>query len=96
MTSWNYPSPAESNLLSAKWDQNMREYSFHYHLLRRSSRIIVKNLPKQTTDQRLREHFAQKGEITDVRLMYTQYVLSVGACVVAAPDLPPAATLTVR
>lgn len=42
----------------------------------RSSRIIVKNLPKQVTDQRMREHFAQKGEITDVRLQYTKYVSS--------------------
>eukprot|EP00128_Syssomonas_multiformis_P011643 Colp12_sorted_trinity150504_noHs@33144 len=35
------------------------------------SRIIVKNLPKHITPERLREHFAQKGEITDVKLAKT-------------------------
>eukprot|EP00123_Amoebidium_parasiticum_P001003 comp11963_c0_seq2/m.6654 comp11963_c0_seq2/g.6654 ORF comp11963_c0_seq2/g.6654 comp11963_c0_seq2/m.6654 type:complete len:788 (-) comp11963_c0_seq2:24-2387(-) len=35
------------------------------------SRIIVKNLPKHITEERVREHFAQKGEVTDVKLKYT-------------------------
>lgn len=45
----------------------------------KSSRIIVKNLPKSIADDRIREHFAQKGEITDVQLKFTQYVGVVGA-----------------
>lgn len=37
-----------------------------------SSRIIVKNLPKWTTEERLRKHFSSKGQLTDVKLMYTR------------------------
>lgn len=37
-----------------------------------SSRIIVKNLPKWITEDRLRRHFGCKGQITDVKLMYTR------------------------
>lgn len=33
------------------------------------SRLIVKGLPTYLTDARLREHFAQKGTVTDVKLM---------------------------
>ncbi|KAH7098273.1 RNA-binding domain-containing protein [Auriculariales sp. MPI-PUGE-AT-0066] len=38
------------------------------------SRLIVKGLPAQLTDSRLREHFAsaQKGTVTDVRILYHQ------------------------
>ncbi|KAL6531967.1 hypothetical protein OROGR_013937 [Orobanche gracilis] len=37
------------------------------------SRICVKNLPKHVLEDRLREHFSQKGgEITDVKLMRTK------------------------
>ncbi|KAJ2708145.1 Multiple RNA-binding domain-containing protein 1 [Coemansia spiralis] len=36
------------------------------------SRIIVKNLPKHVTEQRFRSHFAGKGEVTDVKLIYTK------------------------
>ncbi|KAJ3375888.1 hypothetical protein GGF31_003093 [Allomyces arbusculus] len=36
-----------------------------------SSRIIVKNLPKYMTQDRLRDHFAEKGTITDVKLVKT-------------------------
>ncbi|CAM8961811.1 unnamed protein product [Rhodiola kirilowii] len=35
------------------------------------SRICVKNLPKYVSDDRLREYFSQKGEITDAKLMRT-------------------------
>ena len=38
----------------------------------RSSRLIVRNLPKHLTDKRLREHFGAKGEVTDVRIMKTR------------------------
>ncbi|KAJ1718465.1 Multiple RNA-binding domain-containing protein 1, partial [Coemansia erecta] len=36
-----------------------------------SSRIIVKNLPKHISDDRFREHFGNKGEVTDSKLIYT-------------------------
>ncbi|XP_061352863.1 multiple RNA-binding domain-containing protein 1-like [Gastrolobium bilobum] len=36
------------------------------------SRICVKNLPKYVAEDRLREFFSQKGEITDVKLMRTK------------------------
>ncbi|CEP22713.1 MRD1 [Cyberlindnera jadinii] len=32
------------------------------------SRIIVKNLPKYITEERLQEHFSKKGQVTDVKL----------------------------
>lgn len=37
-----------------------------------SSRICVKNLPKYVTENRLRMHFAQKGEVTDAKIMKTK------------------------
>ncbi|OAD52210.1 putative RNA-binding protein 19, partial [Eufriesea mexicana] len=36
------------------------------------SRLIVKNLPKNITDTKLKELFSQKGLITDVQLKYTK------------------------
>lgn len=36
------------------------------------TRICVKNLPKYVTEDRLRELFSQKGEITDAKLMRTK------------------------
>ena len=38
------------------------------------SRICVKNLPKYVAEDRLREFFSQKGEITDAKLMRTKYL----------------------
>lgn len=38
----------------------------------RSSRIIVKNIGKTTTENQLRDHFNQKGEVTDVRIQKTK------------------------
>ncbi|KAL3715153.1 hypothetical protein ACJRO7_006965 [Eucalyptus globulus] len=35
------------------------------------SRIFVKNLPKDVTREHLRDHFSQKGEISDVQIIYT-------------------------
>ncbi|XP_050698872.1 probable RNA-binding protein 19 [Eriocheir sinensis] len=34
------------------------------------SRIVVKNLPKQISQEELKKHFSQKGSITDVRLIH--------------------------
>ncbi|XP_052209349.1 uncharacterized protein LOC127812867 [Diospyros lotus] len=36
------------------------------------SRICVKNLPKYATEERLRDFFSQKGEVTDAKLMRTK------------------------
>ncbi|XWS16067.1 hypothetical protein CRYUN_Cryun34aG0053600 [Craigia yunnanensis] len=36
------------------------------------SRICVKNLPKHVAEDRLREFFSQKGEITDAKLIRTR------------------------
>ncbi|KAJ6843516.1 multiple RNA-binding domain-containing protein 1 [Iris pallida] len=36
------------------------------------SRICVKNLPKYATEDRLRDFFSQKGEVTDAKLMRTK------------------------
>ena len=47
---------------------------FFWGLVR--SRICVKNLPKYTTEDRLREFFSQKGEVTDVKLARTRYFVT--------------------
>ena len=36
------------------------------------SRLIIKNLPKSIKEERLRSIFSVKGEITDLRLVYTK------------------------
>lgn len=36
-----------------------------------SSRIIIKNLPKYTTQDQLKDHFASQGSVTDVKLVST-------------------------
>lgn len=41
----------------------------HYIPYAAMSRLIVKGLPPYLTDVRLRDHFAQKGTVTDVKLM---------------------------
>lgn len=37
-----------------------------------TSRICVKGLPKQCSDQQLREHFSEKGDITDAKIVRTK------------------------
>lgn len=37
-----------------------------------SSRVAVKQLPPYLTEQRLRELFSAKGEVTDVKIMRTK------------------------
>lgn len=37
-----------------------------------TTRICVKNLPKYVDEARLKEHFSQKGEVTDVKIMRTK------------------------
>ncbi|OMJ26405.1 Multiple RNA-binding domain-containing protein 1 [Smittium culicis] len=36
-----------------------------------SSRIIVKNLPKRYSEERMKSHFSEKGTVTDVKIMKT-------------------------
>ncbi|KAJ2498315.1 Multiple RNA-binding domain-containing protein 1 [Coemansia sp. RSA 1972] len=36
-----------------------------------ASRIVVKNLPKHLDERRFRAHFSTKGEVTDVKLIFT-------------------------
>ncbi len=37
-----------------------------------TSRLCVKNLPKYLSDDRLKKHFAVKGEVTDVKVLKTR------------------------
>lgn len=37
-----------------------------------TSRLCVKNIPKYLTEQRLKDHFAAKGQVTDVKVLKTR------------------------
>eukprot|EP01125_Pyxidicula_operculata_P018401 TRINITY_DN6534_c0_g5_i1.p1 TRINITY_DN6534_c0_g5~~TRINITY_DN6534_c0_g5_i1.p1 ORF type:complete len:926 (-),score=321.38 TRINITY_DN6534_c0_g5_i1:282-3059(-) len=37
-----------------------------------NTRLIVRNIPKHVTEQRLKAHFSQKGEVTDVKIVKTR------------------------
>ena len=37
-----------------------------------SSRLCVKNIPKYVTEKRLKEHFAAKGAVTDIKILKTK------------------------
>ena len=37
-----------------------------------TSRLCVKNVPKYLTEKRLKEHFAAKGAVTDVKILKTK------------------------
>lgn len=37
-----------------------------------TTRICVKNIPKYVDESRIKEHFSQKGEVTDVKIMRTK------------------------
>ncbi|KAI8568595.1 hypothetical protein RHMOL_Rhmol02G0213000 [Rhododendron molle] len=41
-------------------------------MLKKRSRLCVKNLPKNVNEKRLREFFSQKGEVTDTKIMRTK------------------------
>ena len=37
------------------------------------TRLIVKNVPKYVDEAKLRAHFSQQGDVTDVKLQRTRY-----------------------
>jgi multiple RNA-binding domain-containing protein 1 len=37
-----------------------------------TSRLCVKNIPKHLTEQRLKEHFSARGQVTDVKILKTR------------------------
>ena len=39
-----------------------------------NTRLIVKNLPKNADEARVREHFKALGDVTDVKVLRTKYV----------------------
>lgn len=45
-----------------------------------TSRVCVKGLPKQFGDDRLREHFSVKGEVTDAKVVRCKCGLHVLCC----------------
>ena len=48
-------------------------HNYFFYIVVNRTRICVKNLPKYVAEDRLRELFSQKGEITDAKLMRTKY-----------------------
>ncbi|GAA5809532.1 hypothetical protein MFLAVUS_002942 [Mucor flavus] len=54
---------------------NVRDDPFNIEAYRDDpkSRLIVKNLPKELSEEKFREHFAKKGEVTDAKLMKTAW-----------------------
>ncbi|KAF5811229.1 putative RNA recognition motif domain, nucleotide-binding alpha-beta plait domain superfamily [Helianthus annuus] len=52
--------------------QVTRYWTVTYFLILILSRICVKNLPKHATEERIRDYFSQKGEVTDAKLMRTR------------------------
>ena len=51
-----------------------------------SSRIIVKNLPKKITEEEIKNHFSQKGIVTDVKIMHKEDGRSRNFCFVGFKD----------
>jgi len=39
-----------------------------------TSRLCVKNIPKYLNEKRLKDHFATKGAVTDVKILKTKCV----------------------
>ena len=40
-----------------------------------SSRLFVRNIPKHITEERLKQHFSQKGTVTDVKILKRKYYI---------------------
>ena len=51
-----------------------------------STRIIVKNIPKNIKEEQLKKHFSQKGEITDVKIMKKENGQSRNFCFIGFKD----------
>jgi hypothetical protein len=54
-------------------DPNFEASTSHLILSRSKSRILVKNIPKHLKEDRLKQIFSAKGEITDVKILRTKY-----------------------
>jgi multiple RNA-binding domain-containing protein 1 len=37
-----------------------------------TSRLCIKNIPKYVAEQRLKAHFAAKGQVTDIKILKTR------------------------
>ncbi|KAK6268371.1 hypothetical protein QUC31_012531 [Theobroma cacao] len=64
--------PSTGRLLETKNSLENRSKQLNSFQNKNMSRICVKNLPKHVAEDRLREFFSQKGEITDTKLMRTK------------------------
>ena len=51
-----------------------------------STRIIVKNLPKNITEEELKKHFSEKGAVTDVKIMFKEDGKSRNFCFIGFKD----------
>ena len=51
-----------------------------------STRIIVKNIPKNIKEEQLKKHFSQKGEITDIKIMKKENGQSRNFCFIGFKD----------
>ena len=51
-----------------------------------STRIIVKNLPKNITEEELKKHFGEKGAVTDVKIMFKEDGRSRNFCFIGFKD----------
>ena len=60
------PFPSHDNSQPCAFQEGRRS------AMSNNSRVCVKNLPKYVTEKRLREHFAAKGEVTDVKVLKTK------------------------
>ena len=49
--------------------QSNRIHSILFNTILMSTRLFVKNIPKHISEERLKDFFAQKGTVTDVKIL---------------------------
>ncbi len=59
-----------------------------------TSRVCVKGLPKQFSDDKLREHFGTKGEVTDAKIVRCKCAFTPSASLTCTLEEQPCFTLT--